>query len=652
MKTFILIVAIAILSQLTTFSQGCLPEGITFTTQEQIDNFQTDYPGCTEIEGDVCIGVDNPDSTNISNLNGLSVVTTIGGYLSIENNTLTNLSGLENLSSIGNYFNIDYNDVLINLIGLENLSSISGALRIRNNDALTNLTALENLNYIGGELRIDHNDALTNLTGLENITSIGGNLFIGGNYGMTSLTGLENLVSVGGTLTSIANSLITDMMGLVSLTSVGGNLEICGHVSLNSLTGLENLNFIGEALTIGFNDSLTDIEGIENIQPSSIVNIFIYYNTVLSECDVQCICDFLANPNGTISIGYNASGCNSPEEVEEACLTHSCLPEGITFTTQEQIDNFQSNYPGCTEIEGNVIINGIDITGLDGLNVITSIGGSLKILMNMNLTSLTGLDSLSSIGIDIEIMNNYALTSTTGLENLTSVPEDLWIENNPVLNDLNGLSNITCVGELLYIWGNPLLSNLDDLGNLISVESIGIIYNNQLSSIGGLLNVNSSISALSIHGNQILSNLSGLQNIQSGSIYSLYLTENPLLSECDIQGICEYLAAPGGTIEIHDNAPGCNSPEEVQQACLTSVKENILQEEITLFPNPASSFITIIVPGEVPVKEAIIYNHLGQEVLSAKPENNTVDVAGLKAGMYMIEVKTKEFTGRQKMIKQ
>ncbi len=33
-------------------------------------------------------------------------------------------------------------------------------------------------------------------------------------------------------------------------------------------------------------------------------------------------------------------------------IAQPCLPEGITFTTQAQIDNFQINYPGCTEIEG------------------------------------------------------------------------------------------------------------------------------------------------------------------------------------------------------------------------------------------------------------------------------------------------------------
>ena len=56
MKKLFLLLAFVAISHSIVFSQGCLPEGITFTTQEEIDNFQANYPGCTEIEGDVIIG--------------------------------------------------------------------------------------------------------------------------------------------------------------------------------------------------------------------------------------------------------------------------------------------------------------------------------------------------------------------------------------------------------------------------------------------------------------------------------------------------------------------------------------------------------------------------------------------------------------------
>ncbi|MDB4303640.1 hypothetical protein N9934_02500 [Desulfosarcina sp.] len=56
-------------------------------------------------------------------------------------------------------------------------------------------------------------------------------------------------------------------------------------------------------------------------------------------------------------------------------ISQPCLLEGITFSTQEQIDNFQTNYPNCTEIEGGVLIEGNDITNLEGLNVLEIVYG-------------------------------------------------------------------------------------------------------------------------------------------------------------------------------------------------------------------------------------------------------------------------------------
>ncbi|MCD4734712.1 MAG: hypothetical protein K8R53_01590, partial [Bacteroidales bacterium] len=95
-----------------------------------------------------------------------------------------------------------------------------------------------------------------------------------------------------------------------------------------------------------------------------------------------------------------------------------CFPEGIIFTTQEEIDNFQANNPGCTEIQGNVLIGfelDSDITNLDGLNVITAIGDSLKIKNNNALISIAGLSNLVSIENGLVIYNNDALTTLAGL---------------------------------------------------------------------------------------------------------------------------------------------------------------------------------------------------------------------------------------------
>ena len=150
----------------------------------------------------------------------------------------------------------------------------------------------------------------------------------------------------------------------------------------------------------------------------------------------------------------------------------------------------------------------------------------------------------------------------------------------------------------------------------------------------------------------MLSSLSGLGNINPSSNYNLIITENDSLSECDVKSICNYFTSPSGTITINNNNTGCNSQEEVQLHCLTSVDDKIATKEFNLFPNPTSNYITITMQRDLPIYEAIIYNHKGQKVLLAKPIINTIDVSTLKPGIYFIAVTTKDWRGRTKFIKQ
>jgi len=146
----------------------------------------------------------------------------------------------------------------------------------------------------------------------------------------------------------------------------------------------------------------------------------------------------------------------------------ACLPEGITFTTQAQIDSFAIIYPNCTEIEGDVLIggwNGSDITNLNGLIVLTSIGGNLEILGTSSLTSLTGLDNLTSIPGSLFIAGNAALTSLAGLDNIIAIGnyfqifivENGTVIGNSALISLSGLESLASIGGSALIGGSDVL---------------------------------------------------------------------------------------------------------------------------------------------------------------------------------------------------
>jgi hypothetical protein len=400
-------------------------------------------------------------------------------------------------------------------------------------------------------------------------------------------------------------------------------------------------------------------------------------------------------------------------------FSQSCLPQGITFTTQAQIDNFQANYPGCTEIKGDVIING-SIFNLNGLNVLKniegdlhfgptgliymggieslkSIEGNLIIQYNDNLISLNGLDSLQIIGGGIAFEWNLALQDISALKGLLSVysiyfyilPEltdiscfqnidsvySIFIEACPALGSLEGLNALQNIPGFLSIGSCDALQNLNGLNgiqqiggffqinnnlNLMSLEGLNSIEkvfgdlsfadNENLINLSALSSLDSIGGRLGIYRNINLTTLSGLENIAANTITELHITQNFALPECNVKSVCDYLALPNGIVYIEYNAPGCNSPEEVQAACLTSLEEKYINNDITISPNPATDFLTINTKVGFLIEETIIYNHFGQKVLVSKPVNNTVDVSKLMRGIYFLEVITSQNRIRTKLV--
>ncbi len=630
MKKLVLLTALAFISHTILYSQTCLPNGITFSTQEQIDNFAKNYPNCKSIGGRLTIS-----GNDITNLSGLSQLTTLNSVYIYQNNSLTNLYGLQNVTSVYSLhigtmeLNRGGNPALTSLTGLDALTNISYDLEIFDNPSLTSLTGLDNLTYIGMSLSVSENEMLSSIASLKNVTTIG---YAGG------------------------------------ITWHGFGISINNTV-LTSLEGLENItNFRGE-ISISQNPVLTNIAGLENIVIDSLNGLWIYDNPSLVTCNLENLCSYLENPTGEVSIYNNAEGCDSPVEMAHECgITVPCLPFGhYYFLSQSDINNFRINYPDCKELGGQVYIRGNDIVNLNGLIGVASINGDLNIdtckliidlkgldslktvgnSININaneaLTSLNGLDNLQTVGWGISvchnpvltnlsgldkltsttgglriednkkltslfgldnltstawieiydnpeltsiaslknvklvtenfgelwIMNNYKLESLEGLNNITSVGQgSLWIESNTVLKDLKGLSNLTTINGSVDISYNPALKSLTGLENLNFIEfDLWLLYNDSIKNLNGLEKLTSLGRSLWILENPSLTSLEGIENLDTASISELYISENFELSDCAVKSICNYLAKPDAVVTIESNLAGCNTVDEVKAAC-------------------------------------------------------------------------------------
>jgi len=112
---------------------------------------------------------------------------------------------------------------------------------------------------------------------------------------------------------------------------------------------------------------------------------------------------------------------------------------------------------------------------------------------------------------------------------------------------------------------------------------------NDFTALSGLSIISGGIF---IKENGILENLNGQENISANSIEELTIYDNPFLAECAIESICNYLSGPNAIVDIRDNAPGCNSPQEVQEAYETvSIDDIEIGETFTIFPNPTSGSV-------------------------------------------------------------
>jgi len=282
----------------------------------------------------------------------------------------------------------------------------------------------------------------------------------------------------------------------------------------------------------------------------------------------------------------------------------SCLPDGITFTSQLEVDNFQKNYPGCVKIEGSVVIDSDHITNLHGLNAVDHIGGDLVSEVNDSLVNFDGLGSLNEIGGSLRLWGNHSLLSLDGFNKLTKIGKHLVIAYHPHLYDLLALSNTEQLG-----------------GNLT------VVYNDSVKT------------------------LDGLQNIDSASIDQLNIYHNPSLSSCAIKSTCDFIGISYADADIYSNDENCNTVSEVEAACKNlSVHDFSVEPYFLLYPIPANECIHIQLADIYIIEKITLSDITGKVLKTLHTNNRTVSVNGMKTGIYFLECTVENQKIRRKFI--
>jgi len=237
------------------------------------------------------------------------------------------------------------------------------------------------------------------------------------------------------------------------------------------------------------------------------------------------------------------------------------------FRDNQALESF-AGLENLEEITGRCIIHYnealVDLSGLQNLRV----AQELDIAFNDNLSSLSGLESLESVGGRFYIGNNPVLSSIDALESLETVGGAFHIVSSPNLYEIARIDNFHSVGELL-IGGNPNLAFLSGMSSLVDVEENIKIWNNTA-----------------------LTSLEGLSNADGEGLDRFDIFNNTSLSACHIASVCDAIQSHTSNTSIFNNAPGCNSADEVLLQCTTSTKD-FFDSSTSIYPNPSKGMVTI-----------------------------------------------------------
>lgn len=390
---------------------------------------------------------------------------------------------------------------------------------------------------------------------------------------------------------------ITNLNGLSQITKVE-NLWIYNNTALTNLNGLNNITALSDDVSQGRlrlinNPSLENLDALENIQE------------ILQEIKI------LINPSLT-SI--------------EGLINVSITDPGLRIFIEENPS----------------------LESLTGLNGITS-ARELIIYENNMLLGLNGLSGLTKIGYKLEIYSNQNLKNLEGLNNLTTVGEyGFSISTNPSLETLNGLESLVSTGSFNII-NNYELGSVEALANLTtSIPFFDISNANQLTSLHGLENL-TNVNYPYISSNDILNDISALSNLNINILYGFGIANNPQLSVCNYTSICQYLDIPSNDSNIFNNATGCESRQEILQACgLIGIDENTIIENFFIHPNPTNGNFTIsgIEEGTVQITDS-----RGRVLKIFTLGKDETSLNGLAKGIYLVNISNEKGSSTKRLIK-
>ena len=527
--------------------------------------------------------------------------------LYISNETVTEGQVLTSL-------NVSSNVLLEKLVATNNQLTV---LEVSNNPLLTVIDVSENeltsldvsnqpnlleLDFATNQLTgidVTNNTALTKLQGNDN--DLTGAVDVSQNVALLNLS-INNNANLGNMNVAANVDLVRLNLSATGSTSV----DVSSNTALEEFFVASN-NFT--SLDVSQNVALKDLGANFN----SLINIDVTKNTKLTSLllnnnsieraalknganNLITTFDIKNNPDlSCISVDdINFANTNWINKDATANYNTDCSAEWSVYTTDTNFNNAVVAVPGVDD-DGDGKVTYAEAQAFTGdLN-----------FSGQNITEITGLEAFTNAG-SIDISNNV-ITSINSFLSASSVV--LVSKSTKQTKSLERAKNKV---RKLNVSDN-LITDID-ISKLTDITELDA-RNNKLTSLN-------------------------LKNANNAILDKLDVTGNSNLSCIEVDNVADALAKADWKKDV---------TATYNVSCKALSTEDFLKENVAAYPNPASSFVEILLSNGLELKKVEIFNATGKKITTAK--DTLLNVEELSAGIYFIKITTDKGAINKRIIK-
>ena len=484
------------------------------------------------------------------------------------------------------------NDVDQFAIEYADCDTISGDVYIFGS-TITNLESLSNVKSIGGNFTITLTEQLVNTSDLVSLDEIRGAIIITDNLGLVEINEIANLSSSGSSIDIQNNQNLISINGFNSNQNIN-DIKIINNASLDSVAGFNGLRNVLFDIRFNLNHKLHVINGFNSLD--------------------SCRTLFLQNNNGLEKI----LGFESIRIIESQ----------LSIGSNERLNEVPS-FDNLKETK-SIQLTDFNTKHFDGFNALKIVQDELQLSQSDSIVTFNCCNNLDFVKRAV-FQANRSLESVEAFNNLSSTQE-IYFSSNPKMHDFNSFNSLETIDSIIILGG---LANLDNLNNLKKLREVKRLY------------LRSATTDITPNG---YTDISGLKNIDPDFLDDLIISHCPNISVCEYRPICDYLEQPDAKYSISNNAEGCNSREEILEACMmVSTQDESFENHLSIYPNPSTGFIYFGTVEDLRVVKYEIFDISGKIVKVGLLANNQIDLTNLENGMYIVTFKTKSRTYNKKV---